>query len=163
MFPQGRSVLARVQQLSYSRYVKLYPVTTVACLCLGVPPPSALQHVQLVNNPRNGSEAGDIVTMTPDNNTATGLASSSQVGNLGRELPIGYAGGICVGEGLPPVPERLAARSDGGEFIEMCELILEYWLAKEEDGTVKAASQEGFGCLYLGAIIHNLCECQSST
>ena len=123
MFLQGRSVLARVQQLSYSRYVKFYLVTTVACLCLGVPPPSALQHVQLVNNPWNGLEAGDIVTVTPDNNTATGLASSSQVGNLGRELPMRYAGGICVEEGLPPVPERLAARIRWGEFIEMCELI----------------------------------------
>ena len=106
--PQGRSVLARVQQLSYSRYVK-YTRLLLSRVCLGVPPPSALQHVQLVNNPWNGSEAEDIVTVTPDNNTATGLASSSQVSNLGRELPIGYAGGICVGEGLPPVPERLTA------------------------------------------------------
>ena len=81
---------------------------------------------------------------------------------------MGYAKGICVGEGLPPVPERVAARirPGGGEFIEMYELIPEYWLAKEEDGTVKAERQRPrrvFGCLYLGAIIHNLCECESST
>jgi len=54
---------------------------------------------------------------------------------------MGYIGGICVGEGLPSVPERLAARIRRGEFIEMCELIPEYWLAKEEDGTSKAERQ----------------------
>ena len=66
--------------------------------------------MQLVNNPGNGLEAGDdIMTVAPDSNTAAGLASSSQASNLSREFPMGYAGGICVEEGLPPVPERLAA------------------------------------------------------
>ena len=54
---------------------------------------------------------------------------------------MGYIGGICVGEGLPSVPERLAARIRRGEFIEMCELIPEFWLAKEEDDTPKAKRQ----------------------
>ena len=54
---------------------------------------------------------------------------------------MGYVGGICVGEGLPPVPEKLAARIRRGEFVEMCELLPEYWLAKEEDGVVKAEKQ----------------------
>jgi len=44
--------------------------------------------------------------------------------------------GMCVGEGLPPVPERFAHKSDWGGFIEKCELTPEYWLAKE-DGILK--------------------------
>jgi len=99
-------------------------------------PPSALQHVQLISNPRDGSELDRDVT------TATDNPISSQGDNLGKEFPVGYVGGICVGEGLPPVPEKLAARIRWGEFIEMCELIPEYWLAKEEDGVVKAERQQ---------------------
>jgi len=60
---------------------------------------------------------------------------------LDKDLPAGYFGGICIGEGLAPVPEKLAARIKKGEFIEMCELIPEYWLAKKKDGMVKAEGQ----------------------
>jgi len=43
-----------------------------------------------------------------------------------------------VGEGMAPgLPQRIRE----GEFVEMCELIPEFWLAKEEDGTVKAERQ----------------------
>ena len=127
-----------MQQLSDSQYVESYPIILMV-YCVGVPPLSALQHVQLVSSPQNGSKAGDNLTATVDNAT-TGCASSSQT-DFNKELPMGYVGGICVGEGLLPVPERLAARIRRGEFIEMCELISEYWLAKEEDGTPKADRQ----------------------
>jgi len=101
-------------------------------------PPSALQHVKLISNPWNGSEPDRNVTTATDNPV---VPISSQGGNLNKELPMGYVGGICVGEGLPPVPEKLAAKIRRGEFIEMCELIPKYWLAKEEDGVVKAERQ----------------------
>ena len=42
---------------------------------------------------------------------------------------------------MAPVPERLAARIRRGEFVEICELILEYCLVKEENGTLKAERQ----------------------
>ena len=91
--------------------------------------------MQLVSSPRNGSDAGDNLTVKVDNAT-TSCASSSQTTNAKKELPMGYIRGICVGEGLPPVPEACSTNQKG-EFIEMCELIPEYWLAKEDDGTPK--------------------------
>jgi len=46
-----------------------------------------------------------------------------------KHLPVRYVGGgIYVREG---VPQRLA-------FIEMCEMISTYWLAKEKSVAVKA-------------------------
>jgi len=73
--------------------------------CVGVLPPSALQHVELVSSFRNGSEAG---TVTVDNAATGCCASSSQASNFNKELPMGYVGVMCVREGLPLVPERLA-------------------------------------------------------
>jgi len=76
-----------------------------------------------------------------DNHQTANLAGVIQGGSLDKDLPMGYFGEICVGKGLAPVPEKLAARIKKGEFIEMCELNPEYWLAKEEDGMVKAERQ----------------------
>ena len=36
--------------------------------------------------------------------------------------------GVYLGEGLPPVPDKLAAKIRRGEFIEMGELLPEFWL-----------------------------------
>ena len=33
-----------------------------------------------------------------------------------------------VGKGLPPVPPKLVERIERGDFIEMCELIPEFWM-----------------------------------
>jgi len=56
-------------------------------------------------------------------------------------LPIGFAGGICVGESLSGTRQAGCTNQTWGKFIEISELILDYWLAKEEDGTVKADRQ----------------------
>ena len=40
---------------------------------------------------------------------------------------------IYVGEGLPPVPPPLVEKIQGGEFVEMCELIPEYWIIQKGD------------------------------
>ena len=39
--------------------------------------------------------------------------------------------GVYIGEGLPPVPAKLARKIRVGEFIEMDELLPEVWIMKE--------------------------------
>jgi len=46
--------------------------------------------------------------------------------------------GAYIGEGFPPVPAKLASKIRQGDFIEMGELLSEFWLPqKEEDGNPK--------------------------
>lgn len=40
--------------------------------------------------------------------------------------------GMYIGEGLPPVPAKLARRIRAGEFVEMSELLPEVWMRKDE-------------------------------
>ena len=37
-----------------------------------------------------------------------------------------------MGEGLPPVPQKLVERIQKGEFVKMCELLPEFWIAPRE-------------------------------
>lgn len=48
-------------------------------------------------------------------------------------------GGVYVGEGLPPIPQRVAKRIVKGDFVEMEELLPELWPAahQESEGMVK--------------------------
>ena len=51
-----------------------------------------------------------------------------------------------VGEGLPPVPPKLMERIERGDFMEMCELIPEFWMAHkgiEEGPTQRVARSKG--------------------
>ena len=41
--------------------------------------------------------------------------------------------GVYVGDGLPPVPAKLAAKIQKGEFIEMWELLPEFWSSHREE------------------------------
>lgn len=43
-----------------------------------------------------------------------------------------------VGEGLPPVPPKLVVRIERGEFVEMCELIPEFWMVHTGEDDVPA-------------------------
>ena len=71
-------------------------------------------------------------------------------------------GGIYVGDSLPPVPPRIAAKVCRWEFVEMYELLPEFWVQKEEETNAKAASRqrqrEGsrismFGCSVSGLYV----------
>ncbi len=65
------------------------------------------------------------------NNTPTGGGESSS------KQP-----GVYVGDGLPPVPAKLAAKITHWEFIEMHELVPEFWAeAKGDDGARKGGGQ----------------------
>ena len=51
-----------------------------------------------------------------------------------------------MGEGLPPVPPKLVERIERGDFVEMCELIPEFWMAhkgEEEAPTQRVAQSKG--------------------
>jgi hypothetical protein len=48
------------------------------------------------------------------------------------------AEGVYVGEGVPPVPAKLASKIRRGEFVDMGELLPEFWGgAREEDGEAR--------------------------
>ena len=42
--------------------------------------------------------------------------------------------GVYIGDGIPPVPDKLATKIRKGEFVEMGELLPEFWSLKGEDG-----------------------------
>ena len=42
--------------------------------------------------------------------------------------------GVTLGDGIPPVPEKLAAKIRKGEFIEMGELLPEFWSPRGDKG-----------------------------
>ena len=66
-----------------------------------------------------------------------GLSPAALMANL---LPYANASlqhqmvGAYVGDGLPPVPPKLAAKIRRWEFIEMGELLPEFWASKDEEG-----------------------------
>ena len=43
--------------------------------------------------------------------------------------------GVYIGDGLPPVPAKLAAKIRKGEFVEMGELLPEFWSSHREEDT----------------------------
>ena len=49
-----------------------------------------------------------------------------------------------MGEGMPPVPAKLAARIRRWEYVEMGELLPEFWIgSKAEEGEVKIRTRQG--------------------
>jgi len=51
-----------------------------------------------------------------------------------------------VGDGLPPVPQKIVEQIHKGEYIEMCELLPEFWMAPregEESATQRTAKSRG--------------------
>ena len=57
------------------------------------------------------------------------------------KLPVG---GAYVGEGMPPVPAKLAARIWRWEYVEMGELLPEFWIgSKAEEGELKIRTRQG--------------------
>ncbi len=46
-----------------------------------------------------------------------------------------------MGEGVPPVPAKLASRICRGEFVDMGELLLEFWSTPKEEGAKEAKSR----------------------
>ena len=68
--------------------------------------------------------------------------------NLLSQANSGLAGsqGVYVGEGLPPVPTKLAAKIKRGEFIEMAELLPEFWSSTREHDHSKQEAKSRRAC-----------------
>ena len=49
--------------------------------------------------------------------------------------------GVYVGDGIPPVPAKLATKIRRGEFIDMGELLPEFWSA-QDDGEARKESKQ---------------------
>ena len=87
-----------------------------------------------------GVPSGSTVTaVTP---TANPQVGSDQLTNLlpwSVPSPSGdRSGGSYVGEGLPPVPQKLADRIRRREFVDMAEMLPEFWpIAKAEENEEK--------------------------
>ena len=79
----------------------------------------------------SGSSSGRIASLLQDLSPMEGTSSSSST----------KGGGIYVGDSLPPIPPRIAAKVCRWEFVEMYELLPEFWVQKEEETNAKAASR----------------------
>ena len=72
--------------------------------------------------------------------------SSSILGNLGNSLipPLVTKSDpslFYTGEGLPPIPKSLVNKITSWQFMEMSELLPEYWPVAREDGSKKASTR----------------------
>ncbi len=81
----------------------------------------------------------------------------------GHPMPTA-SNGIYIGEGLPPVPLKLAERIRRWNFIDMSELLPEFWTTatggKPDDGPAAALgspAEEGHGHRVVGPVLRNLC------
>ena len=67
--------------------------------------------------------------------------------------------GVYVGDGLPPVPPKLATKIRRGDFVEMGKLLPEFWSSwKEEDGESRKGlkpqkNSNGDGHPHLGPVL----------
>ena len=129
-------------------------ITTTGSQLGVLPPPSALAGLPaittvaggplpLVFGPGTGASSVSLDTASSGSGTvvqpSTVAGVSASLLNLlpilaSRALP--PTSGVYVGEGLPPVPPRLAAKILRLEFVDMSEMLPEYWsstTAEEED------------------------------
>ena len=92
-----------------------------------------------------GTSAQSDPTPLPVDGTGKG-APSTPLGTSGSSTAITnllpFAGdslkipseGVYIGDGIPPVPDKLATKIRRGEFVEMGDLLPEFWSLKAEDG-----------------------------
>ena len=50
--------------------------------------------------------------------------------------------GVYVGEGLPPVPEKLAVKIRAWKFVDMAEMLPEYWVEASKDYEASSSSTQ---------------------
>ena len=74
---------------------------------------------------------------------STPFASEGMAALIKNLLPLANSSlsvpteGVYVGEGMPPVPAKLAKKINRGEFVEMGELLPEFWASVREDEEAK--------------------------
>ncbi len=93
-------------------------------------------HQATVTRATPGEGAGKEATGTPlgaSGSAAAVLTNLFQFVGDARKIP---SEGVYmyIGDGIPPVPDKLALKIHRGEFVEMGELLPEFWCQKVEDG-----------------------------
>ena len=95
-----------------------------------MPPTGALDGIPTVTDPPGGEGH--------DTTTPSGVSIAAKIANLLQGAATGLtqpSKGIYIGDGLPPVPPKLAAKIQKGEFVDMGELLPEFWAtAKDDEG-----------------------------
>ena len=92
-----------------------------------MPPSDAIASIPRVDDVTGGDAAS-----VQESSTAAMLANLLPLANPSLQLP---TGGVYMGEGIPPVPTKLAAKIRRGEFVEMGELLPEFWTTLREEDT----------------------------
>ena len=118
--------------------------------CLGdMPPIRALGGLPTFSSPRLAPVGVTLPTMNctsvPSSATAPSLSTAGSIAAVMTNLlPISSfeaatsVTGVYVGEGLPPVPKRLADKILSWAFVDMAEMLPEFWVdPKADDGGSK--------------------------
>ena len=75
------------------------------------------------------------------------LSQATGLQNIRAQDPKSEQGqGWYMGDGLPPVPPKLADRIGKGEYIELCDLLPEFWItprSEEEVASQRLARSKG--------------------
>ena len=94
--------------------------------------------VASANPSTTGQIAASVATASAlGTDVGSGMATGAMAGmavSSGMNSSLGNpALGLFLGEGVPPVPQKLATRIRKGEFIEMHELLPEFWQTTREE------------------------------
>ena len=110
-----------------SARVGLPTITTVA----SGPPPLVASGASSVSSDTTSSGSGTVVKTSTIAGVSAGLLNLLPI-TSSKVLP--PTTGVYVGEGMPPVPPKLAAKIRRWEFVDMAEMLPEYWSStKSED------------------------------
>ena len=98
-------------------------------------------------SPRGSSTSTGAITTVSTTQSITAPLSHAGLGPGTSKLlpwsltipPANDSSMMCVGEGLPPVPRALVDKIVAWRFIEMSEMLLEYWVLGKDDNDPKKA------------------------
>ena len=114
-----------------------------------MPPKQALEGLPTIGtetqHPRDSTMETTSVVPTP-----SGVSASAMLTNLlpmaSHSLTLPMGGDIYVGDSLPPVPAKLATKIRKGEFIDMGELLPEFWSNHKDEEADKAQQRQRRSC-----------------
>ena len=110
------------------------PPAALAGLPRITPPTTLAARIPLTSGGTLGTRLGTLPVPSLTSPSSSG-DSASAITNL---LPMAHYSlhrsteGVYVGDGIPPVPEKIAAKIRKGEFVEMGELLPEFWSPRED-------------------------------
>ncbi len=85
-----------------------------------------VEFINLIIPPDKGSDKGS--DKGPDK---VALSVADWLKGIGNTDETAKAPAVQLGDGLPPIPAKMAAEILNGEFVEMADLFLEAWTARK--------------------------------